>query len=192
MVRETSVLSNLDKVSQQLDATFCQKTFWMKLNAERWMGFVLDGHDFFGIIGTICPCAYFKLIRKRVRLDHQAVISRRRHWIGKPFKDRFSVVRDFISLTVHQSFGSNNLAARRLADRLMSKANSKQRKLAMKTLDAVYRDSGLGRCARARRNDQVAGVELLDLVNRNLIIAMDLDFEIQIELADSLHEVVCE
>ena len=76
---------------------------------------------------------------------------------------------------MHHALGANDAAAERLPDRLMAQANAEQRNLAGEAPDQWHRDSRFGGRARAWRNDDVLRTERLDFVERDRIVADDLD-----------------
>ena len=99
---------------------------------------------------------------------------------------------DGIGLAVHQLPRAHDLASRRLPNRLMPQADAQDRQTTQKALNASDRDPRFLRRARARRDDQVAGLQDLDLVQRDPVVAVDLDIHGRVDLAQTLHEVVGE
>ena len=102
------------------------------------------------------------------------------------------MVKNLIDFAVHQADGANDVAARRIADGLVAKADAQQRQFAGESLDGGARDSRFFRRARAGRDDQVRRILAFDFVERDLVVAMDFEIEGRINLAEPLHEVVGE
>src|SRR3546814_19776434 len=71
----------------------------------------------------------FRSIRQAVRLDDQRVIARRGEGRGKAREYAGCVMADLAGLAVHKLRRADHLAAERLSDGLMTKANAQQRAL---------------------------------------------------------------
>ena len=87
------------------------------------------------------------------------------------------VVMDHVGLAVHQAVGPHDVGAEGLADRLVPQADAQDRNLGGKAFDASARDAGLAGRAGAGRDDQMRGRRGRDLVERDLVVAMDLEIE---------------
>ena len=96
----------------------------MKLNTDHWQTAMPNRHDFLLARGGSAPGRHFKFGRQRRRVNHQAVIPGGRDRVRQSCKDPAAVVMDLVGLAVHQSFGANNRAAIRLANRLMAQADT--------------------------------------------------------------------
>src|SRR5207237_575163 len=107
-------------------------------------------------------------------------------------KNALSVVADLVGLAVHQAFGPHNDAARCLANRLMPEAYSEDWNFSREPLNALDRDARLARRAGPWRNDQMRRGLGRDFVAGDLVVAMDLDRQPGINLAQPLDEVVGE
>src|SRR6476646_6997728 len=94
----------------------------MKLQPEQRLRAVPDGHDFARSVWRVAPSGDDEIGMERVGLDHQAVIARGFERILKPLEQPLAVMMNPIGFAVHQAFGANDAAARRLSDRLMSQA----------------------------------------------------------------------
>ena len=73
---------------------------------------------------------------QRVGLDHEAVVARGLERIVEAGEERAAVVVDHVGLAVHEILGADDLAAERLAHRLMAEADAQQRQLAFEPLAA--------------------------------------------------------
>ena len=74
----------------------------------------------------------------------------------------------------------------------MSEADAQQRQLAHEPLATFDRDARLGGRAGAGRDDHAVRLHLEQLVDRDLVVAKDLDVERAVDLAQPLDEVVGE
>ena len=146
----------------------------MELHTKGRKLVVFNGHDFPGAIGGGRPCRDFEFLRQRAGFYYQAVITGRYHRVGKPGKNGLSIVMDSVGLAVHQFLGANDRATSCLADRLMSKANTEKRDFAVEPAHAINRDSRLVGCAGSRRDNDMGWSQSFNLINGNLVIAMNL------------------
>src|ERR1051326_5257328 len=89
---------------------------------------------------------------------------------------------------MHQPFGSDNFPLKRHSQRLMTEADAQERKTPGKMADDLDRYARLFRCAGSRRNDDTAGFQCFDLVDRNFIIAEYSN--VFTKLPEILHEVI--
>src|SRR5712672_1553341 len=152
-----------------------QKTFWMKLHTEERKLAVGDPHDLTIAARFLSPRRDFEFFGQRVRLNHEAMVARRLKWIVEPGKQPTAIVVDHVGLAVHQILGANDRRAERLSHRLMAKAHAQQRQPALQSLATLDRDSGLRWRTRTGRNDHAIGRSFEDLVDRNLIVAKNLN-----------------
>ena len=97
---------------------------------------------------------------------------------------------DRAGFAVHQVAGADDLAAEGLADGLMAEADSQDRRLAGHAADQRNQNAGLAGRAGARREQDALGPERLDLIDGQLVVAIDLDLRAQ--LTQVLDKVVGE
>ena len=88
------------------------------------------------------------------------------------------------------SLRTHDLAAERLADRLMAQADAENRHLPASLLDDFQRHAGLVRRARPGRDHDALRRQLANLLDRQLVVARDA--HVLTQLAEVLHEVVGE
>jgi hypothetical protein len=186
------LLANGQKSPQNINAALRQKTFRVELQAEGGMFFVPDSHDFAAAVGGVGPGRYFKIGRKRVGLNDQAVVARGFERIGHALEQIAIVVKNAIDLAVHQPFGPHNSSTRGLADRLMSQTNAQHRQLAGKSRDALAGNAGLSRRAGPGRNDEVRRGKPIDFIGRDFVVPEHPQIQRVIDLSQPLHEVVGE
>src|SRR5689334_14781402 len=86
------------------------------------------------------PRGDLEAIGKRLALDDERVIARGFERRGETGEDALSFMEDRRDATVHQTIGTHDLAAERLADRLMTEADAEDRHLRMN--DGFERDTG--------------------------------------------------
>ena len=111
---------------------------------------------------------------------------------SSPCVETAVVVVDLIGLAVHEPSGADDLRPEGLADRLVAQADAQQRNPPGKALDARHGNARLVGSARAGRDDQMRRLSGFDFVERDLVVAVDLQIERRIDFAQPLHEVVGE
>src|ERR1043166_116374 len=131
-------------------------------------------------------------VLERLAFDDQAVISGRLERVAQAAKDTLIVVQDRRHLAVHDAIVTDDLAAERIADALMSQAHAERRNGWSEALEHVVRNPRLLRRARPRRDDDVARLHCRDLVERDLVIAVDAQIDARVHFPEPLHEVVSE
>ena len=109
---------------------------------------------------------------------------------GKFAEDRLVIVMNFAGFSVHHFRRANHPPAKRGADGLMSQADAQHRNFAREALDQRHADASFFRRAGPGRNHDALGRELLDFVERDLIVAAN--FELLPHLAEVLRQVVGE
>src|SRR5438045_898722 len=160
----------------------------MILHALQGPGFVSYPHDFI-LIG---PTADLIVLRQRALLDDQAVIARGGEGVGHSLINRAAVVVDLIGLAVHQSFRADDFGATDESDALMAQAHAQERQLWTEMADNIVGNPTFAGRAWTWADDDVSGFEILDLIDRDLVVAEDLDLQAGRYFAESLHEVVGE
>ncbi len=100
---------------------------------------------------------------------------------------------DGAGFSMHQSVGSNHLAAKCLSDRLMAQTDAQDRRSPRRTGHVLYQrnqNSGIMGRARARRQHNPLRVQGFDLFRRQLVVAAN--HNLRAQFAQVLHEVVSE
>src|SRR5277367_4279576 len=92
----------------------------------------------------------FKRTRQALLGHDQRMVARACHWIPQAVEDRLAVVLYFARLAMHQLPRANNIAAKRSANRLMPKADAKNRHLASESAHDVDRDARIVRRTGSR------------------------------------------
>ena len=158
----------------------------MELHAFHAEGLMAHSHDFsFGRFrGDL------KAGRKARAIDNERMVSRRVEGIGQLPENRPAVMLYGRRLTVHEAHGSDDFSAKCDGQRLMTKADAQKRQASGEMLHGLDRDTRLVRRARSRRDNDAAGLEGLDLFDRNLIVAIDP--YVLPQLAQILNEIVGE
>jgi len=110
--------------------------------------------------------------------------------IGQTFKKIPFVVENLIGLSVHESLGTDDICPKGVANRLVPQADSEQRDSPRKVANTLDRNPCLPWCARAGRNDDPLRSHSLNLVDRDLIVATNNDFQRIINLPEPLNKVV--
>lgn len=91
---------------------------------------------------------------------------------------------------MHQPFGSDDLAAKNLADRLMAEANTKDRHLTGEMFNDRFADAGVFGLARPGGDDDLFWPKFFDLFESDLVVAENLG--LCPDLAEILDEIVGE
>ena len=128
--------------------------------------------------------------RQRLSFHDQRMVACSVKGIGQLMEDRFPVVPNLRRFAMHQPFGSNNIAAKCHGQRLVAEADAQERETPAKMPDGLDRHARFHRCAGSRRNDDAAGLQGFDLVDRNFIVAEYPDVFTQ--FPEVLHEVIGE
>ena len=120
--------------------------------------------------------------------DDQRVVARGGHGHGEALKNGSIVMHDRAGFAVHEMWSADDLPAKGFADGLMSEADAEYRNLPREMADQVDADTRFMRRAGPGRNDDAFRSHLLDLGNRHLIVAANLN--VGAHFADVLHQVV--
>src|SRR5262245_18044966 len=123
-------------------------------------------------------------------VDHERVVAGGIERIRQAREDAPVVVVDGRGLAVHDARGADDLAPEGGADRLMAEADTEDRDPSREALDERHRDAGVARGARAGRDDDPVGSERGHLVERDGVVAPDL--ELRAQLTQVLDQVVGE
>jgi len=118
------------------------------------------------------------------------MITGGRHRHRETLKDRSVVVHHRARLAMHKMSGANHAAAKGFPDCLVTEADPKHWNFSCEAADQIDADARVMRRARTGGNDNPLRPQVLDLVDRDLIVAANLDLRAQ--LADVLNEVVSE
>src|SRR4051812_6216976 len=84
------------------------------------------------------------------------------------------------SLTVHHLPGAHYIAAKGLADGLVTQADAEDRQFAGKVLDGFDGNAGFGRRARTRGNHDALRLEGFDFGDGQFVVAHDFDLGTQL------------
>src|SRR5581483_5423645 len=123
-------------------------------------------------------------------LDDQRVVTRGFERIRQTGEDTLARVMDHRGLAVHDLARAHDTRAERLTDALVAEADAEYRDLAAELPHECERDARLIRGAGAGRDDDARGRSLADFLDRECVVAHDLD--VFAELAQVLDEVVGE
>jgi hypothetical protein len=100
------------------------------------------------------------------------VVAADLHGLLRAREHTATVVLDARDLAVHQSSGTDDLAAEDLDDRLVTQADAEHRNTAREAADHVHRDTGIARRTRPGRDAQVRGRERLRFLDGDAVVAM--------------------
>src|SRR3569623_87101 len=163
----------------------------VKLHAFQRVFAVAHTHDLITLAALVLrPRGHLETGGQGRLFDDQRVIARRLERIRQPFEHAFIGMMDRRGLAVHHLPRAHHLAAEGLTDGLVTEPHAEQRNFPRKLADDLERYARLVGCARARRNDDVIGLEPCDRVDTNLIVAIHA--HVFAELGQVLHEVVGE
>jgi len=158
----------------------------MELDAPDGKLLVFDAHDFafVGFGGD------FEAIGECVALDDEGMVTCGGKWIGHAFKEVFAIVFHEGSFAVHHAVVHNDVAAENVSDALMAEADSERGDLGAEGADDFVGEAGFFGGTGAGRNEDAFGFEGADLIDGNLVIAMD--FHGNLHFTEILDEVVGE
>ena len=157
-------------------AVFRQHRFRVELDAENRQAAVGDAHD--------VPVGGFSGDRERIRqcfpLQDQGMVSADSHDRGHIPEDRTAGGDMHIGFfAVHRTMGgADHPAAVGLADGLMAETDAQDGDPAAQLLDGRDADPGVFGVARSRRDDDVAGIQVDDPGNIDLVVADHLDLRV--------------
>ena len=112
--------------------------------------------------------------------------------LGRSLSRSLIVVIYLIGFAVHQPAATHDLRAKGLADRLVPQTYTQEWNLAREPFNAWHRYAGLVGRAWAGRDNQMRRPLGFDLLQGNLVVAINLQIQCRIDLSQSLHQVVCE
>src|SRR5579859_1773485 len=158
----------------------------MELHAPDRKILVPDAHDF----AFVSFSGDFQTVGQGVALDDEGVIARGGKGIGHAFKEVLPVMLYGRSLAVHHAVIDDDLAAEGVANALMSQTNAEERGIAAKSADDFIGEAGFARGTGTGGNENAFGLQFADLVEGNLVVAMDL--QIHLHLTEVLDEVIGE
>src|SRR6266849_395701 len=173
-----------EKIPQKLLPRLGEYRFRMKLHAFHLVLPVPQSHDdpVFRLRGNL------QLRRQRFSLHNQRMISRCRKRICQLAKHSLAVVLNLAGLPVKKFGRADYFPAKRRTDRLVSQANTQNRKLPAQFLDKLHGNPCLLRRARPGRDHDAFRLSLHNLLDGNLVVAMHLNLATQ--LAQILRQVV--
>src|SRR5258708_6766934 len=137
---DTLVEPMLEKVTKDSTAFAGQNRFGMKLDAVNRPGAVPQPHD--GAIFTRAR-GHLQVAGETVVSDHQRVVPRREKGRGQTAEDATAVMLDGRRLAVHRHRRTNDRAATDGTKRLMTKADTEDRRCRAELADHVHRDAGV-------------------------------------------------
>ena len=149
-----------------------------------------QAHDDRPVSVLRCAGRNHKLCGKRLLGDDQRVIAGAGERRVEPCKYALSIVLDPTRLAMHQLAGADDLASECLADGLMAQADTQNRNFAGHVPYQRNENASLARRTGPRREQDAVGLQRLDLLDCELIVAMDLDLGPQ--FSEILDEVVGE
>jgi len=120
--------------------------------------------------------------------DDQRVVAGAGEGRFQALEDALAVMIDRAGLAVHQVRGADHLAAEGLADGLMAEADAEDGDFAGHVTDERHQNAGLARRAGTGREQDAVGAECFDLLNGQLVVAMD--FHLGTQFSKVLDEVV--
>src|SRR5690349_24681730 len=118
------------------------------------------------------------------------MISRRFKWLGQVFKNTGSRMRNGRGFPMHQLWRPHNLAAKDLADALVTKTNPEQRNLGSKIANDVAADSGVARLARSGGNANSCRTQSLNVLLCHFVVAFH--HNMSAEFTENLRQVIGE
>src|SRR4030042_1742375 len=146
----------------------------MELHAKERGLLVADAHNLSRAVRGVTPGAHLEFVAQRARLDDETVVARGLERVLQALVEVPAVVVNHVRLAVHQPPGADDSGPKSLGDGLVSQADTQQWDLSRKMPGTRHGDARLVRRAGARRDDQVGRAAGLDLLHRDLVVAVDL------------------
>lgn len=178
----------MQKVAQDLVAMLGADAFGVKLNAFDGQGFVAQAHD-----GAIFQTGGdFEAIGQGFTLHHQGMIAGRKERRGQAVENARSVVMHRTHLAMHNLMATDHTAAKRLANRLMPKADAQQGNASRRRrrMGQGQADASLCGGARAGRQHNHLGAKRHGCGHIQCIIADHAD--IRAKFAQIMHQIIGE
>src|SRR5450759_4356654 len=111
-------------------------------------------------------------LRRQGFFDDERVIAGRLEGAGNALEEAGAVVVDGGGLAVHQARGPYHTPTQRIDDTLVAEADAQDRLAQAQAPDERVRDAGLRGGARSRRDYDMAGIQRLQLIHRDGVIAV--------------------
>src|SRR5436189_15985 len=108
--------------------------------------------------------------------DDKGVITRGRKSLRQTPENCFRIVKNRAGLSMHQRRRPDDLASENFSDSLMSKADTKYGNGLVESLDYLFRDTGILRSPRPRRNYDMGRSERFNLFQRHAVVPKDAKF----------------
>src|SRR5579883_747442 len=175
-----------EEVAQQVFANRGQDGFRVKLHAT-------DGKEAMPQTHNQPAVAFsddFQRNGQRRAFNDEAVIARRCEVLRQPAKDAALRMVNLRRFAMHRRRRTHHPPAEHFTDALMPQANAKRGDARPQAFDDGVRDACLTRRAGSRRNDDLIGSQRFSLLQRDLIVAIDLHLCAQ--FSEILVEVVGE
>src|SRR5689334_17390806 len=116
-----------------------RNAFGMELHAMDGLGLVLQAHD----DAVLRLGGDFEAFRQALALDDERMIARRREAVRHRREDALRAMPDLGHLAMHQLRRPDHLAAKGLADRLVTEADAEYGHLILRLVDELEADAGL-------------------------------------------------
>ncbi|MDB6122406.1 MAG: hypothetical protein JWQ71_1399 [Pedosphaera sp.] len=142
----------------------------MKLHAPDGILLVTDAHDF----AFVSLGGDFEAIGDGVALDDEGVITGRGKRVRHVLEEIFAVVLNGRRFAVHHAIVHDDFSAESMTDALMAEADAEEWQLGAEGADDLVGQAGFARGTGAGRDENTLGFEVVDLIEGNLVVAMDL------------------
>lgn len=159
-----------EEIAQQLHADFGKHGFWMELDALELQLTMAQAHDqAVGFGGNL------ELAGEPFLFHDQRMITRRYEILRQFAKNGFPIVMDSAGFAVHQRRSAYHIASERVANGLMTEANSKDRDFPRELADDVDANTRILGFAGAGRDHDPLRLSVRDFVDGNLVVAPNLE-----------------
>src|SRR5680860_1435277 len=176
----------VEEIGEQLMPVLRGDALGMKLDAVDGVTLVLHAHD--DAVRRLR--GDFQILGKRVAVDHERVIARRREVLGEAGEHALAGVVHLGQLAVHQIGRPHHAPAIDLTDGLMAETDTQDGHDRACALDQLEANTGAVRIARPRRQHDSLRPFRQHLVHGHLVVAIDLRARAQ--FPKEMNEVVGE
>jgi hypothetical protein len=176
---------NYQEVFKELETCVRQHRLRVELHAFYAQFAVAQTHDYpvAGFGGN------FECARQRFSIDDKRMIACGNERLRQTAEYCFAVMLNFAGLSVHYFFGTDHAASKRSADGLVAEANAENRNFPCEALNERDANPSFLGGARTGGDYDALGMELLNFVERYLVISTD--FDILAHLAEILRQIKC-
>ena len=178
----------VQKILHQFLAGIGEYALGVELDSLNHMLPMAQPHDGSRAILLRGPCADFQICRQILFFHDEGVVAGGRHRHRQPLKNGSVVVHNGAGLAMHDVRCPNDVSPKGLADCLMPQTHTQNRRGSGEVADQFDADAGFVGSTRTGRNDDLLGMHVVNLLDRDLVVAAY--FDVRTQLSDVLDQVI--